>query len=75
VGTEIHIVVTYDTSNKGFDRDQLSPMALAAKEVLGRDKLHALAEKGYYSSVEIAACDKAGITDDGSRESGSGSRR
>ncbi|MFN4130802.1 MAG: IS1182 family transposase [Paracoccaceae bacterium] len=61
VDTETHIIVTHDVTNKGFDRDQLGPMALAAKDALGRDKMHALADKGYYSGVEIAACDKAGI--------------
>ena len=61
VDIETHIIVTHDATNKGFDRDQLSPMAMAAKEALGRDKLHALADKGYFSGVEIAACDKAGI--------------
>ena len=45
VDTETHIIVTHDVTNKGVDRDQLSPMAIAAKEALGRDDLHALADK------------------------------
>lgn len=46
VDTETHIIVTHDVTNQGFDRDQLSPMAAAAKEALGRDDLHAIADKG-----------------------------
>ncbi|MDR9395144.1 MAG: IS1182 family transposase [Roseovarius sp.] len=75
VDTETHIIVTHDFTNKGFDRDQLSPMALTAKKALGRDKLHALADKGYYSGVEIAACDKAGITVTMPRPETSGNRK
>ena len=75
VDTETHIIVTHDVTNKGFDRDQLSPMALAAKAALGRDTLHALADKGYYSGVEIAACDKAGITVTMPRPETSGNRK
>ena len=30
VDTETHIIVTHDVTNKGFDRGQLSPMAMAA---------------------------------------------
>ena len=74
VDTETHIIVTHDVTNKGFDRGQLSPMAMAAKEALGRDKLHALADKGYFSGVEIVACDKAGITVTMPRPETSGNR-
>ena len=62
VDTETHIIVSHDVTNKGFDRDQLSPLAIAAKEALGRDELHALADKGYFSGIEIDACDQAGVT-------------
>ena len=74
VDVETHIIVTHDVTNKGFDRDQLSPMAIAAKEALGREDLHALADKGYFSGVEIAACDKAGITVTMPRPETSGNR-
>ncbi|OLL27617.1 transposase, partial [Burkholderia sp. SRS-W-2-2016] len=39
----------------------LSPMAKAAREAMGRKKLKALADRGYYSATEIKACDDAGI--------------
>ena len=74
VDVEPHIIVSHDVTNKGFDRDQLSPMAIAAKEALGREDLDALADKGYFSGVEIAACDKAGITVTMPRPETSGNR-
>ncbi|MDP0930072.1 IS1182 family transposase [Paracoccus onubensis] len=74
VDTETHIIVTHDVTNKGFDRDQLSPMAIAAKEALGRDDLHALADKGYFSGAEIVACHDAGITATLPRPETSGNR-
>ncbi|PTW47767.1 transposase [Rhodovulum kholense] len=37
VDTETHLVVTHDVTNQGFDRDQLSPMAAAARKALQRD--------------------------------------
>jgi macrodomain Ter protein organizer (MatP/YcbG family) len=36
-------------------------MATQAKEVLGVDKLEAVADRGYYNGTEIKACDDAGI--------------
>jgi len=74
VDTETHIIVAHDVTNKGFDRDQLSPMAVAAKAALGRDELHALADKGYFSGAEIIACDRAGITVTMPRPETSGNR-
>jgi transposase len=37
VDTETHLIVVYEVTNQGFDREQLSPMATAAKEALGRE--------------------------------------
>ena len=62
VDTETHIIVTHEVTNQGFDRDQLSPMAIAAKDALQCDDLHAIADKGYFSGPEILACHEAGIT-------------
>ncbi|MFD0982847.1 IS1182 family transposase, partial [Tropicimonas aquimaris] len=74
VDTGSHLIVTHEVTNKGFDRDQLSPMATAAKEALGREDLHAIADKGYFSSAEILACHEAGITTTVSRPETSGNR-
>ena len=62
VDTETHLIVAHEVTNQGFDREQLSPMATAAKEALARDDLHAVADKGYFSGTEILACHEAGIT-------------
>jgi transposase len=56
VDTETHLIVTHDVTNQGFDRDQLVAMVTAAKTALGRDDLHAIADKGYFSGSEILAC-------------------
>ena len=46
----------------GFDRDALSMMAAAAKDVVTTDQLTAIADKGYYKSEEIVASEDAGIS-------------
>ncbi len=62
VDAETHLIVAHEVTDQGFDREQLSPMAIAAKAALGRDDLHAIADKGYFSGPEILACHEAGIT-------------
>lgn len=62
VETETSIFVAHEVTNQSFDRDQLSPMATAAKDALGRANLHAIADEGYFSGTEILACHEAGIT-------------
>ena len=61
VDTEHHLIVTHEVTNKGSDRSQLSVMAKKAKEVFGSDELDAVADRGYFNSIEILACDRAGI--------------
>jgi hypothetical protein len=61
VDTEIHLILAHEVANRGHDRDLLTPMAQEAKAVLGREELHALADKGYFSGREILACREAGI--------------
>jgi transposase len=62
VDTEHHLIVTHEVTNVGSDRAQLANIASQAKEVLGVDKLEAVADRGYFSGEEILACDKAAIT-------------
>jgi Transposase DDE domain len=61
VDTEHHLIVAHEVTNSGSDRAQLANMGRQAKEVLGVDKLEAVADRGYYSSTEIKACDDACI--------------
>jgi macrodomain Ter protein organizer (MatP/YcbG family) len=62
VDTEHHLIVAHEVTNIGSDRAQLANMGTRAKEVLGVDKLEAVADRGYFSGEEIKACDDAGIT-------------
>src|SRR5271156_6369330 len=59
--TEHHLIVTHEVTNTGSDRAQLANIASRTKGVLGVEKLEAVADRGYYSSEEILACDKVGI--------------
>ena len=62
VDTEHHLIVTHEVTNVGHDRSQLSPMAKQTKATLEVDELDVVADRGYFSSEEILACDQAGIT-------------
>jgi len=61
VDTKHHLIVTHEVTNVGSDRAQLSPMAKAARDAMGKKKLKALADRGYFNATEIKACDDAGI--------------
>lgn len=62
VDVENHLIIAHEVTNSGSDRAQLANMAKQAKAVLGVDKLEAVADRGYYNSPEILACEEAGIT-------------
>ena len=62
VDTTHHLIITHEVTNVGNDRSQLSPVAKQAKATLGVEKLDAVADRGYFDSEEILACENAGIT-------------
>jgi transposase len=62
VDAKHHIIVEHEVTNVGSDREQLSSMAEQARTAIGTEKLIAIADRGYFKSEEILACDKAGIT-------------
>jgi transposase len=62
VETDNHLIVTHEVTTSGSDRSQLARVGKSAKAVLGTDRLEAVADRGYFNSPEILACDKAGIT-------------
>ena len=62
VDTKHHLIVAHEVTNVGNDRSQLSPMSKKTKAILKAEKLDVVADRGYFSSLEILACDKAGIT-------------
>jgi len=56
------LIVAEDVTNAAGDRDQLSPMATAAQEVLGGATPVVVADQGYYHGAEIKTCREAGLT-------------
>ena len=62
VDTASHLIITHEVTNVGSDRSQLANVANEAKAVLQTDKLDAVADRGYFNSPEILACEQAGIT-------------
>lgn len=56
------LIVAETVTNAAADRAQLSPLALAAQEVLHAPALVVVADRGYYHGAEIKACLDAGIT-------------
>ncbi len=57
-----HLIVDYNVTNAPADNRQLSSMAISAKEMLGAKNLEAVADKGYFSFVQIKDCVDNGIT-------------
>jgi transposase len=62
VDSKQHLIVDYDVINISTDHHQLARDALAAKEVLGVDKLDVTSDKGFYVEKDIAECDANGIS-------------
>ena len=62
VDTEHHLIVTHEVTNVGTDRAQLAHVAKETKATLEATTLDVVADRGYFSSKEILACEGAGIT-------------
>lgn len=62
VDAKHHLIVAHEVSNDGTDKRQLSNMAIQAKAVLEADQIDVVADRGYYSSMELKACDDHDIT-------------
>ena len=61
VETKHHLIVAHEVTNHGYDRDALSMMARAAKDVMASEEIEAVADKGYYSGEEIVAAENIGV--------------
>ncbi len=61
VDAKHHLIVAHEVTNEGHDRNQLAPMAIAARQAMGKNQLQAIADRGYYSGTQIKACDDASI--------------
>ena len=62
VDTTHHLIVDHDVTNVGTDRSQLARMAQRTKAVLETNRLEVIADRGYFKSEEILACNEANIT-------------
>ena len=56
------LLVCSELTQDGNDSQQLLPMACRAQAVLAVDKLTVVADAGYYNTMQINACEQAGIT-------------
>jgi len=55
------LIVAQEVTNAVTDRDQLSNIAIQAKEALEVEKLKVVADMGYSHGKEIKACEEAGL--------------
>jgi hypothetical protein len=62
VDTQHYLIVAHEVTNIGNDRSQLSTMAKEAQAAMGASDLAAIADRGYFKSEEILACEAAGVT-------------
>jgi hypothetical protein len=60
--TKHHLIVAHEVTNVGNDRGQLANMADQARSAMGKKRLDAIADRGYFSGPRIKACEEAGIT-------------
>jgi transposase len=56
------LIVAETVTNAAGDRDQLSPLATAAQEILQAPAPVVVADQGYYHGAEIKTCLETGIT-------------
>lgn len=62
VDTQHHLIVAHEVTNVGHDRTALATMAEQARDATGVGSLTVVADRGYYSRLEILACEQSGIT-------------
>jgi len=55
------LIVEQHVTNAGSDLGLLAQTAGAARELLGVDRIDAVADKGYYKGEDIAACEEVGV--------------
>jgi transposase len=62
VDTKHHLIVAHEVTKDGSDRGQLAKMADQARAAMGKTKLEAIADRGYFSGPQIKACEESGIS-------------
>jgi transposase len=61
VDTKHHLVVAHEVTNVGIDKGHLQMMAEKARDALEAKTIEVFADRGYFKSEEIAACEEEGI--------------
>jgi len=56
------LIVNFEVTSDGNDRNQLTAQAIAARDILQVQTLEVVADAGYAKGCEYAACEAAGIT-------------
>jgi len=62
VDTRYHLIVAHEVINDGSDRAQLTAMSERTRAAMAAEELDVVADRGYFDSAEILACEEAGIT-------------
>ncbi len=61
VDTKHHLIVAHEVTNRVTDRAELFKMSKLARKEMKKKNLTVLADRGYFSSLQILACQRAGI--------------
>jgi hypothetical protein len=62
VDSKNHLIVNYLVTNEASDLNQLSGVAINAKETLGVERIDCLSDKGYFDFMQIKQCVNNGVT-------------
>jgi transposase len=62
VDSKNHLIVNYLVTNEASDLNQLSDVAISAKETLGVEQIDAIGDKGYFDFMQIKQCVDNGVT-------------
>jgi transposase len=61
VDSKNHLIVNYLVTNEASDLNQLSGVAISAKETLGVEQIDAIGDKGYFDFMQIKQCVDNGV--------------
>jgi transposase len=62
VDSKNHLIVNYLVTNQASDLNQLSNVAISAKETLHVEQIDCLSDKGYFDFMQIKQCVDSGVT-------------
>ena len=62
VDSKNHLIVNYLVTNEASDLNQLSGVAISAKETLDVEQIDCISDKGYFDFMQIKQCVDSGVT-------------